>query len=461
MDILNGIKDAAGSAAGWVGDRYNDVKDLKSSVGTAIDEAVGGAKRHIDGFQQDIVRFGEEHGGIVGKTLAQGLSFQIGTTQGVVFGAYDLTKGVVQLADGAGQLVSPLEWAFNPQGNLDRLGAVANTGVALGSLASPVGWIANTEGNLQTAGALWNGMTEGYRAAVREGDAGEFVGRLALDVGSTLVGVGGANAAARGAQGASALTRAGEAANAIDKAGDAARILDDAADAGRAARGGDAGADATRAIAAAPDRPALPPGPERPALPAPEPRRMLEPAPSAATIAERQQIALDFYRANSRNPDAVTASHLDGIDFTRPVDVVTVPKGTTVYQWQSPGAPQGAYYSPTAVARPDDLGIFDKGVTPEAFQRVREIRGGTSSIWDPISGQTRTVPGIAEVGPAAIADKKLTAYVLQEDVQVLRSTARPVNDTWSLPDGSLSAPTSGGRLQYYNPDASKFLRVPD
>ena len=186
-------------------------------IGNDINDFVDSANDKVDEFQADLVEFGSEHGGPVGNWLAQMASDRIGLGQGVLGGAYDAVSGIVELGYNANQLTSPVAWIADPEANLDRLETTGNTVVALGSLTSPIGWALQPEQNIETATALWNGVTEGYQEAAAEGDWGEFSGRLAFDVLST-VGTGGAGAGIKAGQGSSALGRA-------------ARGLDDVADA--------------------------------------------------------------------------------------------------------------------------------------------------------------------------------------------------------------------------------------
>lgn len=231
IDVLGAINDARN----WVGDRLDDVQAAKERVGTAIDGAVHGAEDAIDGFRRDVVAFGGEHGGFVGRQVAQELTDTIGVVEGGVLAAYDMGKGIVQLADGLGQITSPLEWATHADRNLQRLETTGNALTALNNLTSPVAWATNPSANVRTAEALWDGVTAGYQDAAADGDYSKFAGRLVVDVGSLFIGVGEANAVVRGAEGASAVARIGETANAVDKVADGARVLDELGTLGRGA----------------------------------------------------------------------------------------------------------------------------------------------------------------------------------------------------------------------------------
>lgn len=244
QDAVEGAAQVASDARQWVGDRLDDVDHARDWVGGKIDGAVQGAEHTLDDFRRDLVDFGEQHGGFVGKALAENVSNSIGLVEGAGLAVYDMGKGVVQLADGAGKLVNPLEWATHGERNLQRVETVGKAAVALENLTNPAAWLTDTQGNAGTAKALWDGVTGGYQDAARQGDWSKFIGRGVVDVGSLFVGVGEANAALKGAEGANAVARLGEGANAAGKIADGARALDASGD---AAKGASAATDAARA----------------------------------------------------------------------------------------------------------------------------------------------------------------------------------------------------------------------
>lgn len=241
---------AIAGAQQWVGDRLDDVDHAEQWVGGKIDGAVQGAEHAVDGFRNDLVQFGEQHGGVVGGAVAQAASSGIGVVEGAGLAVYDMGKGIVQLADGAGKLINPLEWATHGTENLQRLQNVGKAAETLGNLTSPVAWATNPQANVDTAKALWNGVTAGYQDAAKQGDWSKFIGRGVVDIGSLFIGAGEANAAIKGAEGANAVAKIGEGANALDHVADGAKALDAAADAGKAAKGADA-ADAVAALSRA------------------------------------------------------------------------------------------------------------------------------------------------------------------------------------------------------------------
>jgi hypothetical protein len=140
------------------------------------------------------------------------------------------------------------------------------------------------------------------------------------------------------------------------------------------------------------------------------PKRAEEPDKSKSSpeeiVAQRKAAAQNFYRSKGW-PEEKIASHMKGIDFSKPVEVTNLKPGTVVSQWQRPGAPQGNYYAPPGTD-PGNLGIDTAG-------RVE------------------------------------TQYVVKEPVSVLKSTAAEVPD-WK---GS-GAIYQGGGTQYFTTDGSSF-----
>ena len=142
------------------------------------------------------------------------------------------------------------------------------------------------------------------------------------------------------------------------------------------------------------------------------------PGRSPRTIAARQALARNYYEAQGWPPARID-QHVSGIDFSRPVRPVTLPANSELSQWQTPGGRQGNYFAP-ANESPDRLGI-----SPNAADASGNVISRTQ-----------------------------TQYLSSEQTGALRSTAAPVNDTWSIPGQTV--PTSGGGTQYFVPDPSVF-----
>lgn len=227
---------ALNAARSWVADRLEDVDQAKSWVVDRIDEAVDGAEQRLDGFREDLVDFGRDHGGVVGEALARQVSDGLGVAEGAGLALYETGKGLVQLADGASDLVDPLEWVARPERNLETLESVGRTAQVVVELGSPVKWITDPDGNMRAVGAIWDGVTEGYRDAAAEGDWAEFAGRALFDIGSAVVGVGAAAKSGRVAGVADDVADASRALDAADDIADAGRVGTFADDAGRLSR---------------------------------------------------------------------------------------------------------------------------------------------------------------------------------------------------------------------------------
>lgn len=140
-----------------------------------------------------------------------------------------------------------------------------------------------------------------------------------------------------------------------------------------------------------------------------------------AQIDARKKVAKDFYSQQGM-PEHKIAGHTAGIDHSKPVDVITLPKGKSVGQYQVPNAPQGSYYSEKGI-RPTKLGIAD-------------------TAKDHSTGK--------------IVKKESNSYEVNGDVKVLRSSASSIEDTWSMPGETIK--TDGGATQYFTMEKSKFTK---
>lgn len=145
-------------------------------------------------------------------------------------------------------------------------------------------------------------------------------------------------------------------------------------------------------------------------------------ASRAAIVATRRKLAEDFY-IKAGTPQSKIDGHLAGIDFTKPVDVVTIEKGSLLNQYQVPGAPQGSYYSPMSNgSSPSSLGI-----SSQAIDRAT----GT------------------------IVEKLPKPYEVTTSVEMLRSSAAPIMDTWSIP--GVASQTEGGGIQLFSSSKVSFI----
>jgi hypothetical protein len=158
-------------------DAVRSIDAAKDQLGSMIDSG----EHYIENKVDDGRAWLRQHGGVVGQTLSD----QIGFGEGVAQSLYDAGKGVVQLADGAGSLINPLEWAADPGANIGRIKSAANAIESLGkiaSLADPTSWIADPRGEQQLAGALWNSAKTGF-----QNDPAKFLGNVVGTVGTLAI----------------------------------------------------------------------------------------------------------------------------------------------------------------------------------------------------------------------------------------------------------------------------------
>lgn len=142
---------------------------------------------------------------------------------------------------------------------------------------------------------------------------------------------------------------------------------------------------------------------------------------SPKTTFGKIRLAYEYYKSLGWAKEKIR-SHMDGIDFSKPVELVELPKGKLLSQYQAPNGKKGNYFAePNAKAS-------ELGINPKA-----ELLDGT------------------------IVDKTKTIYQTNDNVIVLRSTAKSgIKDNWSVP----SQPpyeTTGGGTQYFTQDNTIFV----
>jgi hypothetical protein len=132
----------------------------------------------------------------------------------------------------------------------------------------------------------------------------------------------------------------------------------------------------------------------------------------ALDIAARQATAKSFYQAGGW-PEARITSHLEGINFSQPVENITLPRGTQVVQYQIPGNPTGNYFAPVGTSA-ESIGVNPAG-------------------------------------------RVTTIYTTMSDVSVLRSTAANTSLNPNLP---ALARGQGGGVQFFTTNPSAFTPIP-
>lgn len=137
-------------------------------------------------------------------------------------------------------------------------------------------------------------------------------------------------------------------------------------------------------------------------------------------IRSRKETATAFYQSQGFEETSIPG-HLNGIDFNQPVNVEAVNRAKTVYQYQSPGAPQGNYYSLNPATTPSELGIGQLGDNRAAGTVELKLQG---------------------------------IYRTTEKQKVLKSKAKSIDDTWSV--RGLSQPSTGGGTQIFSASKGSF-----
>lgn len=126
-------------------------------------------------------------------------------------------------------------------------------------------------------------------------------------------------------------------------------------------------------------------------------------------IFERKEVAQSFYR-NAGFSDDKIADHIRGIDFTKPVEVVVIPRGTEVIQYQIPGAPLGNYFAYPGTPG-STLGFYTSG-------------------------------------------REVSTLISKQEIRVLQSTAADTVDDWSMREHGWEIDTPGGGIQIFDTSMS-------
>ena len=123
-------------------------------------------------------------------------------------------------------------------------------------------------------------------------------------------------------------------------------------------------------------------------------------------VSGKQALAESFYREAGFSEKRM-ADHIRGIDFSKKVEVMTIPKGTEVIQYQIPGAPIGSYFALPGTPG-NQLGFYTSG-------------------------------------------RQANTFIAKEDIRVLRSTAVGIVDDWSMKAYNWKIDAPGGGTQFFTP----------
>lgn len=270
-----------------------------------------------------------------------------GFGRGVGEAGWETVQGVGSMAKGGWNLTGG--WYFDPE-------AASGTWSGLKNTTSTV-W--------NQPGVVWDSIKEPYQREWAQGNYGAALGRGTFEVVSTVVGTKGLDKLGKGAKLGNVADKLGDVGRVGDKLGDAGRIGDKLGDAGRvgdklgdagkvgdkvgdagktgdalgdAGKAGDKAADASKADDASKAKPKEPKDNDG----------------VRVTKKMTRKEAEDWWRKNHKEWDPETksfkemsdkqlASHMDGIDWSKPVEMKTLPAGTEIEQWQRVGGRPGAW----------------------------------------------------------------------------------------------------------------------
>ncbi len=137
-------------------------------------------------------------------------------------------------------------------------------------------------------------------------------------------------------------------------------------------------------------------------------------------IRANREVAANFFKEQGYDAKDA-AAYMNGLDFNYPVQVQTINSSKNLWQYQSPGAPQGNWYTLSPTVQPTQLGI-----NPMGTNRALNI----------------------------IEPKVLNSYQTADKIQVLRSTSARVIDTWSVKGQPF--PAEGGAQQLFSNQKTLF-----
>lgn len=130
------------------------------------------------------------------------------------------------------------------------------------------------------------------------------------------------------------------------------------------------------------------------------------------TARGRREMVQNYFEKQGLDPQKIK-QHMNGIDFTKDVDLFPLNPNQQVLQWQAPGKSVGNYFAPMG-SEPHELGINPFG-------------------------------------------RKMLIYSPKKRTTVLRSSSAEIIDGWTQPSKPFRA--KGGEIQYYTADPSQFTDI--
>ncbi|MFH4354041.1 MAG: polymorphic toxin type 46 domain-containing protein [Neisseriaceae bacterium] len=144
-------------------------------------------------------------------------------------------------------------------------------------------------------------------------------------------------------------------------------------------------------------------------------------------VENNRRIAIEEMKRQGVTEKEQLKEYIKGIDLKEQVEVITVNRNKKLIQYQPPGRGQGDFYT-TQKVNPDHLGINPRG-----------------TVTDPKTGIEKNM------------NKLPNTYYTRKKVDVLKSTAGPEKDYWSVPKEP-PYPAKGGGKQLFSRDKEAFKK---
>ena len=184
---------------------YQQGEQVINKVGEWFGQRAQRTEQSVDQLRRDITDWGDRQNWAV-DAVAHQLANNVGFYEGAAIGAYKMAAGTVSLVNGAEHLLSPIGWAMDPQGNLQRAKGVFGAAAKLETigLAAQV----NPAAAWPLVQPAFDAATADYRNYWSQGEYAKALGLGTFNAGTMLLG---------GIGGVAKLGEVGEAASALER----------------------------------------------------------------------------------------------------------------------------------------------------------------------------------------------------------------------------------------------------
>ncbi|GLR07806.1 type IV secretion protein Rhs [Mixta theicola] len=141
-------------------------------------------------------------------------------------------------------------------------------------------------------------------------------------------------------------------------------------------------------------------------------------------IRGNRELVRNFMQKSGMKNERIINDYMKGINMVDKVSVEAINRGKLAYQNQAPGNWQGNWYSMNETTPPTKLGINPSGNLHDTEIKVPKV---------------------------------ITTYKAQRPLEMLRSKASPVLDTWSVPQEPFQ--TEGGGIQWFSTNKGAWEKI--